>query len=127
MVEEMQMGAATLSGDGDVLYCNRSGALLTAREAVLGAPVSSLLDEQAAVCLRGMLQAAENGVARGEISFRKGGVSVPTHVSVTKLSLEGTPVFCMVVADLTERKGWRRNGALEREHVAGWRRRRPTG
>ena len=121
MVEEMQKGAATLSDDGVVLYCNPFLAALldVPVEAVLGAPLSGFLDEQAAVSLSGLLQAAESGVSRGEVSFRRGGGSVPTQVSLTLLPLEGAHVFCMIVTDLTERKRREEERAqLEREQVA---------
>jgi PAS domain S-box-containing protein len=121
MVEEMQMGAATLSADGVVLYCNPFLAALldVPVEAALGAPLAGFLDEQAAVSLSGLLQAAGSGVTRGEVSFRRGEGSVPTHVSLTLLSLEGAPVFCMIVTDLTERKRREEERAqLEREQVA---------
>jgi PAS domain S-box-containing protein len=121
MVEEMQKGAATLSDDGVVLYCNPFLAALldVPVEAVLGAPLSGFLDEQPAVSLGGLLQAAESGVSRGEVSFRRGGGSVPTHVSLTRLSLEGAHVFCMIVTDLTERKRQEEERAqLGREQVA---------
>ena len=123
MVEEMQAGAATLSHDGVVLYSNPFLAALLDLpvEAVLGAPLTHFLDEQGAISVSRLLQAAESasGVSRGEASFRRGGVSVPTQVSVTLLPLEGAPVFCMIVTDLTERR--RREGEraqLEREQLA---------
>ncbi len=121
MVEQMQMGAATLSHDGAILYSNPFLAALLdlPLEAVLGAPLSGFLDEPAAVSLGTLLGAAESGVSRGEVSFRRGGVRVPTHVSITPLRLEGAPVFCMVVTDLTERERQEEERAqLEREHVA---------
>jgi PAS domain S-box-containing protein len=121
MVEEMQEGAATLSRDGIVLYCNSflAGLLDLPVEAVLGAPLSAFLDEQACVSLSGLLRAAEQGVSRSEVSFRSGASSLPTQVSVTLLPLEGAPVFCMIVTDLTERKGWDEERAqLAREQVA---------
>ena len=120
MVEEMQKGAATLSDDGIVLYCNPFLAALldVPVEAVLGAPLSGFLDAQTAVSLSGLLRAAGSGVSRGEVSFRTGGGSVPTHVSLTLLPLEGAPVFCMIVTDLTERKRREEERAqLERERV----------
>jgi PAS domain S-box-containing protein len=117
MVEEMQKGAATLSEDGVVLYCNPFLAALldVPLGEVLGAPLSSFLDEQAPVSLSGLLQAAALGISRGELSFRRGVGSVPTHVSLTLLPLEGAPVFCMIVTDLTERKrGEEERAQLER-------------
>ncbi len=121
MVEEMQTGAATLSDDGVVLYCNPFLAALldVPPEALLGAPLSDFLEEPASVSLRGLLQGATSGVARGEVSFRRGAASVPTHVSLTSLALKGTSVFCMVVTDLTERKRREEERAqLERERGA---------
>jgi PAS domain S-box-containing protein len=121
MVEQMQKGAATLSDDGVVLYCNPFLAALVdvPVEAVLGAPLSGFLDEPGAVSLTALLKAAESGVSRGEVSFRRGGGFVPTHVSLTLLPLEGAPVFCMIVTDLTDRKRREAERAhLEREQVA---------
>ena len=121
MVEEMQKGAATLSDDGAVLYCNPFLAELldVPVEAVLGAQLSSLLDEQSAVSMGRLLQSAEHGVSRGEVSFRRGGGSVPTEVSLTLLPLMGAPVVCMIVTDLTERKRREQERAqLEGERIA---------
>jgi len=121
MVEEMQTGAATLSGDAVVLYCNPCLAALldVPVEVVLGASLSGFLDEQGAVSLCAMLEAAGSGVARGEISFLRGDGSVPTHVSLTPLSLDGARVFCMVVTDLTERRRREEERAqLEHERAA---------
>src|SRR5260221_6451414 len=110
MVEEMQKGAATLSDEGVVLYCNPFLAALldVPVEAVMGAPLAGFLDEQAAVSLSGLLQAAESGVSRGEVSFRRGGGSVPTHVSFTPLALQGAAVLWPIVTDL---RGRNRRGA----------------
>jgi PAS domain S-box-containing protein len=121
MVEQMQAGAATLSHDGVVLYGNPFLAQLLDLpvEAVLGAPLSGFLDEEGAVSVSRLLRAAESGVSRGEVSFRRGEVSLPTQVSVTLLSLEGAPVYCMIVTDLTERRRREEEGAqLEREKLA---------
>jgi signal transduction histidine kinase/CheY-like chemotaxis protein len=107
MVEQMANGAASLSADGMVLYCNPFLAALldVPVPTLLGAALSGFLDEHEAITLRGLLRiAAEGGGSRGEVSFRRGEASVPTHVSLTMLSLDGEPVFCMIVTDLTERK-----------------------
>ena len=121
MVEEMQTGAATLAHDGVVLYCNPFLAALldVPVEAALGAPLSGFLDEQGAISVSRLLQAAESGVSRGEVSFRRAGGSVPTQVSLTLLPLEGARVFSMIVTDLTERKRREEERAqLGREQLA---------
>ena len=120
MVEQMQKGAATLSADSVVLYCNPFLAALLDMplESVLGKPLSDFLDEPMKLSLNGLLQAAENGVSRSEMSFRRGAGSVPTQVSLTLLSLEGAPVFCMIVTDLTDRTRREEERAeLQREQV----------
>src|SRR5512143_1173318 len=75
MVEQMQKGAATLSADGVVLYCNAFLASLldVPVEAVLGEPLSSFLEEEAAASLNELLHAADRGVSRGEVPFRRNG------------------------------------------------------
>jgi len=82
MVEEMQTGAATLSDDGVVLYCNPFLAALldVPVEAVLGAPLSGFLDEQAAVSLSGLQQRAGSAGARSR-SGGPGALSPPTSPS----------------------------------------------
>ena len=66
MVEEMQTGAATLSGSGDVLDEPLFLAVLpTCREAVLGARRSRGLDEQQAVSLRRLLAGGRNAWSPG--------------------------------------------------------------
>ncbi|HXB54803.1 MAG TPA: ATP-binding protein [Vicinamibacteria bacterium] len=121
IVEQMQMGAATLSEDGVVLYCNPFLAALldVPEEAILGTWLSRFLDGPGVASLTGLLQAAGSGFSRGEVSFRRGGGLVLTQVSFTLLPLEGARVFCLIVTDLTDRKRREDERAqLEREQVA---------
>jgi PAS domain S-box-containing protein len=121
MVEQMQEGAATLSDEGVVLYCNPFLAALldVPMEALLASPLSGFLDEQGAASLSALLRSAESGVSQGEISFRSGARHVPTRVSLKRLPLEGAPVFCLFVTDLTESKRREEERAqLEREQAA---------
>jgi signal transduction histidine kinase/CheY-like chemotaxis protein len=104
-----------------VLYCNPFLAALVdvPVESMLGAPLSGFLDERTAVSLGSLLQAAGSGVSRGDVSFRRGKGYVPTHVSITALPLEGVPVFCMIVTDLTESQRREEERAqLERERIS---------
>ena len=71
MVEEMHEGAATLSDDGVVLYCNPFLAALldVPVETLAGASLSDFLDEQGSTSLGGLLRAAESGVSQGEFEM----------------------------------------------------------
>lgn len=106
IVEQMQKGAATLSGDGVVLYCNPFlAALLGAPlEKVLGATLSCFLDEATDAYFGRLREAAANGVSRGEISFRTARGPVLTQISITVLALPSGVLHCVIVTDLTERK-----------------------
>ena len=117
MVEQMQKGAATLSQDGLVLYCNPFLAALIGLplERVLGAPIFHFLDPPTGAFFGGLLKSAAHGVSRGEISFLRGEGLVLTQVSITVLTLDGTVVYCMIVTDLTERKR-REEERLQLEH-----------
>lgn len=103
MVEEMREGAATLSESGFVLYCNRALAELldVPADGLLGAPLGAFLDEPGQSALAGLLQGSA-GCA--ELSFRRNGGTLFTQAAVSLLPLGGAPVFCLIVADLTEAK-----------------------
>lgn len=121
MVEEMQEGAATLSEGGLVLYCNHALAALLAVpvDELLGAPLSAFLDEPGKAALSGLLRPGGSAVSPAEVSFRSGERTVVTQVSATSLPLGGAPVFCLVVADLTEAKHREGERAqLEHERLA---------
>lgn len=121
MVEQMQKGAATLSAEGLVLYCNPFLAALldVPLEMVLGTPLSRFLDEPTGVFFGGLLNAAVRGVSRGEVSFLRSKAPVLTQVSITVLPLDGGLVYCMIVTDLTERKRREEERLLlEHEQVA---------
>jgi len=106
MVEQMQKGAATLSADGLVLYCNPflANLLSLPLESVIGQSLFDFVDQPGGRFLEGLLKAAETGVSRGEVSFLRPSGPVLTGVSITVLALEGAIVHCMIVTDLTERK-----------------------
>ena len=108
LVEAMNEGAATLSSDGTVLYCNQRLADLTQvpMEQIIGSPVGALVPEESKRLLEAVLARASSGEAwNTELDFRSGeGRVAPAHLSLRKMkSLEPTAI-CMVVTDLTERK-----------------------
>ncbi len=121
MVEEMREGAATLSESGFVLYCNPALAALldVPVDGMLGAPLGAFLDEAGRSALAGLLRPGAGAVNQAELSFRRNSGAILTQASVSLLPLAGAPVFCLIVADLTEAKQREAERAqLEHERMA---------
>jgi PAS domain S-box-containing protein len=111
LVECMNEGAATLTADGVVLYGNRRlGELLGVSTAdVLGSKLADWLSPPDSSRLECMLRSG--GSSSCELSLRAGsGKSLPVHVSVSPLALEGMELRCAILADVTLAK---RSAALE--------------
>jgi PAS domain S-box-containing protein len=104
LIESMQQGAATLSVDGIILYCNQRFAEMVARpqERVIGAAVAEFVPASHRVSFRSLLNRQDG---RGEFLFEapEGGL-LPIYVSLSMLPLNGETSICMVVTDLTEQK-----------------------
>jgi PAS domain S-box-containing protein len=118
LVEEMQEGALTVTRHGDILYCNRRLAQLveTQPERVIGGSLQRFI---AAADWPMLLELIGSG-SKGEVGIEteKGRV-VPSHVSFSALrsdDLNGEPVFCCIVTDLTEQR--RTGDELRAAHAA---------
>ena len=114
MIECMRQGAATLTADGMVLYCNASLAemLKTPLQHIIGSQVQRLVEPSSRSLFETLLRQEET--APGEILLQAAtGDPLPVYVAFSELPLEepGEPVLCMVVTDLTEQK---RSERLER-------------
>ena len=109
LVESMNEGAATLSADGTVLYCNQHLSKL------LGLPIEQIIGHLAAEVLRdennrfeslfvtalcGDAAAAEIDLITPERSH------LPVHVSLRVMKTDDPTAISMVVTDLTESKKW---------------------
>ncbi len=108
LVEAMNEGAATVSGDGIVLYCNHrlSEFLQLPQERVIGHPVGPLVAKGQQAELQQLLaQAVAGGSCRAEMQVQlQDGRTAPAYVSLSGVQVGETPAACMVVADLTEHK-----------------------
>jgi PAS domain S-box-containing protein len=107
MIEAMQQGAASLSVDGTVLYCNRSFAEMVGRphEKVLGAVMHELMPESQRPLFDGMLAQGRSQYSRGEIFLLPPyGPERPVYLAFNPLPLPEALVICMIVTDLTEQK-----------------------
>ncbi len=107
LVEAMSEGAATLSWNGEVLYCNRNFAQLIRRSPakVIGIAVQSLVGKTERDRFDALLAEAQKGVARGEFNLRSGDASlVPVYLSLNRFQGYEGLALGMVITDLSEQK-----------------------
>jgi PAS domain S-box-containing protein len=109
-LEEMHEGAATLTAQGVILYCNRRFAAIvgTPLEDVIGGSIYRFVREGERTDLGTVLAAGLKGAGKGELTFRNGTAaagSVPVYLAASALPLEeDVEAVCLVVTDLTEQK-----------------------
>jgi PAS domain S-box-containing protein len=107
LVEAMSEGAATVSGEGVVLYCNRRLAELVNLPAsgLVGLSLQSLIEPHQTTALERMLRSARTKPVKGEFTLRRRpGDGIPVHLSLSKLEGYRGQALGMVVTDLTEQK-----------------------
>jgi two-component system, sensor histidine kinase len=102
LIEQMQEGAAILTTDGDVLYCNRSFAELVGLrlESAIGLPVSRFFAPPEREVLAALLQAGE-GRRRTRL-LTIDGRSVEVYVSLTRTASAELEQHHLIVADLSQ-------------------------
>jgi PAS domain S-box-containing protein len=106
LVEQMQEGAVTLSGDGTILYCNERFAALAGspHDSIIGLSLTSFFNADEGKTLMRMIKTgAEPGVAGEFAIVSEGGIEVPVNISLIDLKVdEGMPrLVCGIVTDLT--------------------------
>jgi PAS domain S-box-containing protein len=103
LVERMRVGAATLTPEGVVHYCNHRFAemLKLPLAQVIGRRVEDFVVPAAQAALEAMLGA---GAGRRELALSAAGGEVPVLASVSALAADGPDAVCLVVTDLTQRK-----------------------
>jgi PAS domain S-box-containing protein len=107
LVEAMSEGAATLSRNGAVLYCNRRFAELMSRpqEKIIGIAVQSLLARTERDRFEAFLAEAQKTVAKGEFNLRcRDGSLVPVYLSLNRFPGYKGHALGMVITDLSEQK-----------------------
>jgi PAS domain S-box-containing protein len=110
LIEQMPMGALTLTAEGLILYCNRHFADLVQRppKSVLGKPIRQFISPQFGPAFADFLRAGLAGKADGEFTLqRSDGMTVPVNLSISAIH-EGAIELCLMVTDLTEQKTRRR-------------------
>ncbi len=105
-LEEMHEGAATLTADGVILYCNRCFAEIvgTALEDMIGSTLSRFVRESDRAELESVLSEGLDRSGKREMTFLRGEETVPVYLSTSPLRLEEVEAICLVATDLTEQK-----------------------
>lgn len=107
LVEAMSEGAATLSRDGAVLYCNRRFRELIGRPPgkINGTAVQLLVAETERDRFEVLLADAQKAVAKGEFNLRgAGGSLLPVYLSLNRFRGYKGQALGMVITDLSEQK-----------------------
>jgi len=107
LVEAMNEGAATLSEDGTILYCNaRFAQMLGAEiERVMGGMIAWFLPERSRNGFEALLRAADGHESRGELELLgHNGQVVPAYLSVSVISDGEKHRFCLIATDLRTQK-----------------------
>src|SRR3954451_3097570 len=107
-LEAMHEGAATLTADGVILYCNRRFAEMvqTPLEDVIGSSLRRFVRPADLPELAAVLREGLNGTGKRELCFQTSAETMPVYLTASTLPLyDGEePAICLVVTDLTERK-----------------------
>lgn len=104
IVEQMSEGALTISSDGIILYCNTAFARMldVPREKLVGTLLRDLVIGSVEEPLAKLL--VRSGSAQ-ELRFRAaGGAIAHVYVSSAPLIVEGVPIHCLVVTDLSRQE-----------------------
>ena len=107
LVEAMNEGAATLSSDGTILYCNRRFSDLLGRPAakVIGRSLQLLVDQADRERVPAFLKVARKKPAKAEFVLQSAaGQAIPVNLSLGPLRGYRGHALGMVITDLTEQR-----------------------
>jgi PAS domain S-box-containing protein len=107
MVEEMKEGAVAVEASGLIVYANRYFADLmkAERSALVGASLFAFVPEESRPFFEALGSGSRAEPSRSEIILRSSdGLPLPVHVTMNRIDLDGSPVFCLIVADLTDER-----------------------
>jgi PAS domain S-box-containing protein len=107
MVETMNEGAATLTSDGTILYCNKSLAamLQVPLESIVGTQLSSYMASVDIPLFAARLGNCSEECDKDEITMlTRARTPVPAMISCSALDLSGSRQVSLVVTDLTQKR-----------------------
>jgi PAS domain S-box-containing protein len=104
LVEQMQEGALTLSGDGTILYCNQRFADLVAgrSEEIVGGSIFTYVKDRSSI--EAMIASQAEGQSVELSMVTAAGAAAPVNLSIAELDVEdgGERLLCAIVTDLTQ-------------------------
>ena len=106
-VEAMNEGAATISADGTILYCNRCFAELVRRplDKLIGTAVLDLVPAAESKAFDALLRKSLENSGKAETSLcAAGGELIPVYISLRSFEEFGSRAVGMVVTDLREQR-----------------------
>ena len=106
-VDTMSEGAATLTPEGTVLYCNDrlAGMLKTSPDRVVGSSIYRFIPPAATFGFESAVRKSGREGVKVELIFKREDQElIPVHLSLNSLDGQDLPTICMVAMDLTERK-----------------------
>ncbi|UOA08455.1 PAS domain S-box protein [Methylobacter sp. S3L5C] len=107
LVESMSEGAAFLTSDGKIVYCNKQLAdlLQVPIEKLISSPLVDCVAHQDQALFTGLLKKTNIKTNRGEITLNTGaGNKLLVILSCSVINLADNPGVGVVVTDITERK-----------------------
>jgi len=107
LIDQMNEGAVSLSGEGTILYCNRRLAemLKAPLERVIGSDFGSYIEPAERETYATLLQGARRGRTAGEVRARAAdGTSLPLRLSFNSLPEDSVAAFGVVATDLSDLK-----------------------
>ena len=107
MIERMSEGAAVLTKEGAILYCNsRFAEMIDApMEGIMGTDSLPFIAPADRPTFLEHLAQARSKIARGEIYLQsRSGKLIPVQVALSGLEIAGNQSVCLVATDLTEYK-----------------------
>ncbi len=107
LVEQMNEGAATLSSDGTISYCNSklSAMLGTPLEKIIGTPMRDFVHPAHIATFNAVFEQGLRGSGKAELQLiTSEDEPLPAYLSSHRLSIDEANCLCVVVTDITEIK-----------------------
>jgi PAS domain S-box-containing protein len=107
LIEAAQQGAATLTSDGTVSYCNRAFAAIFNRTQwdIAGTRITSLLPFNQQHLFESLLGRSQTQNGQSEFLLESpAGAFQTIHLALTPMLLGNLPAICLIVTDVTKQK-----------------------